>query len=47
MNDTKMTTGLAQTWVAVTDRLGRTHLEVRWTPAPHDQVQVHATTHAA
>jgi hypothetical protein len=47
MNDSKMTTGLAQTWIVVTDLQGRTHLEARWTETPHDHAPVHATTHAA
>jgi hypothetical protein len=47
MNDSTMTTGLTQTWVSVTDLQGRTHLEARWTEAPHDHAPVHATTHAA
>ena len=46
MNDTKMTAGLAQTWVTVTDVRGRTHLEARWIEPTHHDAPVHAT-HAA
>jgi hypothetical protein len=42
MTDAK-TTGLVQTWVAVSDARGRTHLEARWVPAP----QAHASPYAA
>ena len=38
---------LVQTWVAVTDLRGRTHLEARWTPAtPQTGAPAHVT-HAA
>jgi hypothetical protein len=49
MNDTTMTTGLAQTWVTVTDADGRARLEARWTEPTHHDAPAHAThaTHAA
>lgn len=31
MSNTQLTDRLVQTWVEVTDRDGRTHLEARWT----------------
>ena len=46
MNNTTMTNDLVQTWVPVTDIDGRTHLEARWTPAPHAGAPVQAP-HAA
>lgn len=46
MNDSKTTSGLAQTWVTVIDLHGRPHLEARWTDAPHGDSPAHAT-HAA
>jgi len=30
MSDANMAGGLVQTWVAVTDKDGRTHLEAHW-----------------
>ncbi len=46
MNDTTMTNNLVQTWVPVADVHGRTHLEARWTSAPHAGAPVQ-TPHAA
>lgn len=43
MNDRKAARGLVQTWVTVSDKQGRTHLEARWV----DQNQVGATKRAA
>lgn len=52
MSDTKVTGGLVQRWVSVTDTRGRTRLEARWTTAPQGDApadDTHATTtpHAA
>lgn len=44
MGDKNMAGGLVQTWVAVTDTDGRTHLEAQWVHA--GSTPTHAT-HAA
>jgi hypothetical protein len=46
MSDTKMTNGLVQTWVPVTDVAGRTHLEAHWTQGAQAAAPAN-TTHAA